>query len=473
MSAWDTLGIPETPEEGAIRQAYATRVRQWRPDTHPQEFARLRAAYEQALRWARTAVRASTVSEPVAAATDLPVLPPAPAADAMIHELAHCFSTEGEIAAIGLLRQQYALVSAHTIDTRLDWEQVLLASVLGAETPPLSLVFEGDRLLGWRDRHADVAQMFGHEVAQRLRVLLDLAHETTYLRFFSPNRWQRRIFGAGSLPWFGMTVQVEVARHSVDWWSKLAQEASRPSLQELLDARVLRRLGGLLLLSTDVLLALLLACVFAGPLRELSASQQPWIAPVLTAAVFVLALPLPLLARWWWDTPPARRLRRWRDAVQRQPFAVRAIALGVLLAASIIALAADAPLPVRVAGGAVLALTGATMLVMVLLGVWCVLRFFEQLVALPWLWLQRTWGLHAFRGVVEGGETPRWRDQLAALPGTLAADWRLHRARRRASAEQARQEREAQRSNKAKARFNYWWIFWGIVALQAVVRLAK
>jgi hypothetical protein len=494
VSAWDTLGIAATPEEGAIRKAYAARVRQWRPDTHPQEFARLREAYEQALRWARMAVQEQAqaqdevedaapapapapaparilLPEPVAAPADLPLSAAVPGADALIRDLAQCFSQHGEFEAIRLLRQHYALVSAHTVDARLDWEQVLLASLLGAGTPPLSLLFEGDRLLGWRNRPADVTQMFGHEPAERLRLLIELAHETTYLRFFSTNRWQRRIFGAARLPWIGMTVQVEVARHSVDWWQKLALQAGRESLHELLDGRVLRRLAGLLVMSTDVLLALAIAWVCWHPVHELAAAQAPWIAPGLAAAVFALALPLPLLGRWLWNTPAARHVRRWRDALERVPFAVRAIGLAAVLVASIVALAADAPLPVRLAGGAVLFTLGAAIQVIVLAGVWYVLRFCEQLVSLPWLWLQRTWGLNALRGAVEGPAVPGWRDQLRALPPALAAAWRLRRARRMASAEQERLARAAQPAKKGQ--FNWWWILWGFVALQALVRLAK
>ena len=498
VSSWETLGIAATPEEGAIRKAYAARVRQWRPDTHPQEFARLREAYEHALRWARMAVQEQVqdeaeagaleevpvpapvqapvqtplvLPEPVVSAADLPLPPAGPSADEMILELARCFSGQGEIEAIGLLRQQYALVSAHTVDARLDWEQVLLASLLGAQAPPLSLLFEGDRLLGWRDRHADVTQMFGHEPAERLRLLIELAHETTYLRFFSTNRWQRRIFGAARLPWIGMTVQVEVARHSTQWWRKLAQEAGRESLFELLDARVLRRLGGLLVMSTDVLLALLLTWVCWRPVQELAASQAPWLALGIAAAVFALALPLPLLGRWSWNTPPARHLRRWRDALERTPFAVRAIGLGAILFAAIVALASNGPLPLRIAGGAVLFTLGAAIQVIVLVGLWYVLRFCEQLVSLPWLWLQRTWGLQAFRGAVEGPGMPTWRDQLRALPSAVAAEWRVRRARRKARAEQERQARAAQAPKERK--FNWWWILWGFIALQALVRLAK
>lgn len=51
---WDELGIPPTAEEGVIRRAYAAGLKGGRgPNDDPAAFARLRAAYEGALRHAR------------------------------------------------------------------------------------------------------------------------------------------------------------------------------------------------------------------------------------------------------------------------------------------------------------------------------------------------------------------------------------------------------------------------------------
>jgi TPR repeat protein len=57
MTCWDELGIAETAEAGAIKRAYAARLKQVRPDEDPAGFARLRAAYEAALAWAARAPR--------------------------------------------------------------------------------------------------------------------------------------------------------------------------------------------------------------------------------------------------------------------------------------------------------------------------------------------------------------------------------------------------------------------------------
>lgn len=388
MNTWETLGIAATQDAGAIRKAYAARVKQWRPDTHPQEFVQLRDAYERALHWARRAVReaaeeeAAAPQEPAASPQDAPPSPepgavsqasiepppataaddapaPAPAPHVLIRELAHCYSTRGEQQAVLLLREQLAAVSQQTIDARLDWEAVLLESFLAADTPPLALLFEGERLLGWRERGMDVTQMCGHEGAQRLLLLVEMAQEAAFLRFFSHNRWQRRLFGTVRVPWFGMANQVQAARATVQLWTRWAQEAGSPSLRQLLDARVLRRLGGLGLLSTDVLFALLAALLAWPEVQDAVFAQKRWSALAAPLLTFALVLPLPLLGRWLWETRPVRQVRGWHPRVAKIPLVARAIVLGVLLIGGAIAWDAGNPPGVRIAGGIVLFTAGA------------------------------------------------------------------------------------------------------------------
>ena len=50
MTCWQTLGIAPTSDEAVIKQAYAARIREHRPDRDPEGFRRVRAAYEEALR---------------------------------------------------------------------------------------------------------------------------------------------------------------------------------------------------------------------------------------------------------------------------------------------------------------------------------------------------------------------------------------------------------------------------------------
>ena len=50
MNCWQILGIAPTSDEATIKQAYAARIREHRPDRDPEGFRRVRAAYEEALR---------------------------------------------------------------------------------------------------------------------------------------------------------------------------------------------------------------------------------------------------------------------------------------------------------------------------------------------------------------------------------------------------------------------------------------
>ena len=52
-SPWQVLGVEPTSDTQVIRRAYAVLVRQYRPDSHPLEFAKVREAYEHALEMAR------------------------------------------------------------------------------------------------------------------------------------------------------------------------------------------------------------------------------------------------------------------------------------------------------------------------------------------------------------------------------------------------------------------------------------
>lgn len=61
---WAVLGIVATTDTDLIRKAYLTRLPECHPETHPEEFKQLRAAYESALKWAeQTAVSGESISQ--------------------------------------------------------------------------------------------------------------------------------------------------------------------------------------------------------------------------------------------------------------------------------------------------------------------------------------------------------------------------------------------------------------------------
>ena len=75
MDDWAELGIPPTADRGAVRRAYATRLKAVAPDSDPQGFARLRQAYERAL---QAAERAPPGRDPAVPAREPAILPAAP-----------------------------------------------------------------------------------------------------------------------------------------------------------------------------------------------------------------------------------------------------------------------------------------------------------------------------------------------------------------------------------------------------------
>ena len=62
-SLFDTLGVDWDADERTIKRAYAKLIKEYRPDSHPAEFARIREAYENALENARKRARWQFIEE--------------------------------------------------------------------------------------------------------------------------------------------------------------------------------------------------------------------------------------------------------------------------------------------------------------------------------------------------------------------------------------------------------------------------
>ncbi|HEX2543771.1 MAG TPA: hypothetical protein VHL79_02770 [Ramlibacter sp.] len=488
VDAWDTLGIAPTSDEGAIRKAYAARAREWRPESHPREFALLREAYEALLRAAREEI-AALEQEPVGpqaeAATPVHADPaqaavhaevgdnasakdakrPYAAAQALVEALGRCYSEQGERDAVALLYEHHASLSEQTIDARLEWEVVLLHSLLTAATPPVALVFEADRLLRWREREHDVVQMLGQDAVPRLNTVLEIAWEAMYARHFCPNRWYARLFGTRPLRWFGMMSQVMGARRTQAYWTDATQRAGMEPLQQMLDTQAQARISGLMLLSTDVLLAAVLALLVW--LQAQDPMRSPWQALGMSAAVFAGVLPMPLLARWLRRTAPVQKVLGWRQALSG---IVWFIAGAVLFGIGMVAAMSEGPATVRVAGTVLVALMLALLLLVTSTGLWICLAAIEVLLARPWIALQRLWGLHAFYRVRDNLGVPTWQEQLRRLP---RAGWDELQATRAARKQEA-QRREAQPFTPApSSSFNWWWALGTIFLLQFIARLGS
>lgn len=498
---WNRLGLEPTNDVAVIRRAYAALIRQYRPDTHPAEFSQIREAYEAAMQLAREEPGVSPepvggderqTHEPGFAPTAPDALPapeaqpadPANLADlagpsfdarGWLQALHDCQRDAGDEAARSLLHEQVAGLGLQTIDARLDYEAHLLHWLMASEEPPLAVVFEGARLLRWPERRDDVAQIFGDGGARRLGLLMEMSYEYIYARHFSSNRWHPRLFGTqpASTPRFGSQAHVQSARAMAGYWRQLCATGGLPRLEERLNAVVLRCLQGQLLLSTDVLLALVVAG-FARLQVADSSSLWAWFRSlgisVLTGVAF---LPLPWLARWSMTTPLGKRVAPLKAYLGSTTAVVGA--LGVCFAVFMLAITYGDSEINAVVGQVVLALLGVALAGVLLAGIWHLLREIESAAMKAWLALQRSSDAHAFEQVrltrEPGWRSPTREERMRSLPGAFKFGWA---ERRRARQVQAQRKREAEARAKAEqaasgasggSSFSWWWILVGLVVL--------
>ncbi len=168
MSPWQELGIAPTSEAGAIRKAYAARLKVTRPDEDPAGFARLRAAYEAAL---RLAPRVAADPAPAPPRADPPTLvPPSqiilrppeqrpdpallelpPAAQAALRNIVDALNRKANIEAARLL---YAACEGHLLPLRTEFQlkdRLALALALDPELRTAQLAEIAGRF-GWHGK---------------------------------------------------------------------------------------------------------------------------------------------------------------------------------------------------------------------------------------------------------------------------------------------------------------------------------
>jgi curved DNA-binding protein CbpA len=241
MDPWDTLGVAHDVAVRDLRRRYATLIKEFRPETHPQEFARIREAYEIALelgrrREAQTAVEAeaeaasnepfiasdTTALEsteapahapqeapiaPASESTETVVVTPLAAAEPQTRDagptLAQRFlQLHAEVASAGLaddeahlpaLRALLRAGSRAAIDDSQALEFALLRWFLESDAPPLTLVFEAGRAFGWHGQEQRLSAWLSAPASRRLEALLALARDRVHARHFSGNAALRRL----------------------------------------------------------------------------------------------------------------------------------------------------------------------------------------------------------------------------------------------------------------------------------------
>lgn len=213
MNAYQILGLEPDADERAIKRAYSGLIKQYRPDTHPAEFAQIRVAYEDALHWLRSrqqweeqqAVEAS-VAEPVAPA---PAEMKTPSAESMraaeqpvpqsaeierntisifINQLEEYAAHANESATLDKYREQAEAMAMLSLDQQMDFEQALFYWMLVTEQPSL-LVFEAaNARYGWLSNSIEIGNVFGARAADRFFALNKLS------KIYSAARQQKNPF---------------------------------------------------------------------------------------------------------------------------------------------------------------------------------------------------------------------------------------------------------------------------------------
>lgn len=487
-SPWELLGLEAGPDEGAIRRAYATRVRQFRPDSHPAEFMRVREAYDAALAMARylrwqqeqpqddpqqaqppapgesgpQAPASAPASSPIhpdaapGAATPSPSSQPRPSStdqapeapdeallpaafdpEAALARVAAAHNEQGEAAAVAALHAQLAECARGTIDARLDFEAVFLRSLLTSETPPLSLVFEGDRCFRWSARPDDVAALFGDGGVRRLDLLVEMADHRVFAREYAPNAWARALFVPPDqrLPWWGLHARVREARALAQRWDLLCEHAQVPALQGSPHPQARRRLGGRMVLMPDLALGALVALV-------LHEEASGWQGELLAAAGLLIVLALCVGARELPYLIGLERAARWKARATFGP-TIAVVVGAVMMFVAALAVSADGSAPVRVFAVAMLVLLGAFLFSFLFWLYWSIAAMLENLLGAPLRRTRDALAAQAFREMRrkdKGAWTaPSGGARLRALPSALRAVWNDAAQRRKSQRSLERQ----------------------------------
>jgi hypothetical protein len=467
MTPWQTLGVAPDVAVADLRRRYAVLIKEFRPETHPQDFARIREAYEVALPVARrreaAAAEAETqdeiamaeapagqaIAEPAPPPADpsppepadtprgfeqegaatievsLAVAPPDDEAGAAepglaarfhrFHALAGAAEGTNDEAFLPALRALLQARAGASLDDSQALEFALLRWFIESERPPLTLLFEAGRAFDWHLHPARLSSWLSPWALRQMEARLALARDLVWARHFGGNPWLRRLHSAANPMTLVASRPATLA--ALGWaerWRHGCEDADVPALAEAQNPRTLRRLQGRELLSTDLLMGLL----FAATATNL-AEAATW-----AAIGTVLSLGLRLALLWLRPAPG-----RWRlpESVARLVIAypAAALALVAVLAMVGVGLAGAAERAGTDGWMAAAALLLAPAALLGLLAIWHGLAWLERGVAELGAWREAVDRLE-FDGFLRRRTLPdaaapfgtRWtlRERLKAIP---------------------------------------------------------
>ena len=420
MNPWEILGVGPDIGVSSLRRRYAALIKEFRPETRPQDFARIREAYEMALPIVRrreaeaeealdedaeVAVapmpdeppqdEASPVAqeadvlalyEEIAAQAEVVAAPPA-ADDASgqeqesrlaahfrgFHAIAGSATGTNDEAHLPALRVLLQARAQATLDDSQALEFALMRWFIEAESPPLTLLFETGRAFDWHRHVVRLSSWLSPWALRQMEARLALSRDLVHARHFSGNLRLRRLHETHPGP--GLLVMRPAAVEAMAWaerWRHSSEDADAMALAASLNPVAIRQLRGPA--STDVLVGLCVA-VFAPDLP----AAFCWAA---IAAAIVFGLRRALLAIL--ELPETNRLRRVARTI-----AANKVVSGVLIAVS--AWVGTMVFATPDAGDSIAETALATTLMVppalvAIAGAWRIAAFLETLVAWHFQW---------------------------------------------------------------------------------------
>ena len=428
MTPWQVLGVDPDVGVSDLRRRYAALIKEFRPETHPQDFARIREAYETALAFARRRAlaleeeAAGTVDEPgtgslaapdegagsVDAVAPEPTPDPFPAAqqveepsietgiavgDAPIVTLPEAAEEDAEPALAARFRHFHAaagsavgtgdeawlpdlraLLQARaraSLDDSQALEFALMRWFVEAESPPLTLLFETGRVFDWHAHAVRLSSWLSPWALRQMEARLALSRDLVYARHFSGNRWLRALHSTRA--GVGQVAFRPNALEALRWaerWRQASEDADAEALADCLQARTLKHLQGMS--STDLLVGVAVAA-FVSPLVD----GVLWGGAATALLVGMRAARQRIQA-----TPRHRRLRQVADAIANNWVIVAVACFAAGLAGAVLLDAQDRGVVETVVGG----LLVAPIVLLLAKLAWRAAAFVEVVVAQAFHW---------------------------------------------------------------------------------------
>lgn len=227
MDAYEVLGIDLDADERTIKRAYAALIKQYRPETHPADFARVRDAYEEALYYWRENLQWQADPEPVEHAASRTEnaegsSEPASAPDTETVQLTHIETSQdpapdpvqlllqeitshgSEQARLQSYHAQMAALLEWPLDQQINFEYALRYWLLFTDDPALLIFRAADERYDWSSNSMEIVSLYGSEAGSRFYVLKKLAElyvqarrkNNPFLQFEDSAPERKRIFPA-------------------------------------------------------------------------------------------------------------------------------------------------------------------------------------------------------------------------------------------------------------------------------------